>query len=103
MSKVYISGPMTGLPDLNFPEFHAAARRLRKCGYEVVNPAELSPDPGTSWAACLREDIKALCDCDYLVLLQGWEGSKGAHLEVEIAHRIGVRIVPLQVLDAVTA
>ena len=37
---VYLSGPMTGLPDLNFPAFHAAADKLRSQGVQVVNPAE---------------------------------------------------------------
>jgi hypothetical protein len=41
MKKIYLSGPMTGLPDLNFPAFHAEAARLRALGYDVINPAEL--------------------------------------------------------------
>ena len=42
--KIYIAGPMTGLPELNFPAFHAEAARLRAFGYEVINPAEINPD-----------------------------------------------------------
>ncbi len=38
--KVYISDPMTGIKDDNFPTFSAAARALRSVGYEVVNPAD---------------------------------------------------------------
>ena len=37
---IYVSGPMSGLPDLNFPAFHAAAAELRALGHTVVNPAE---------------------------------------------------------------
>ena len=29
MKRIYISGPMTGRIDLNFPAFHAEAARLR--------------------------------------------------------------------------
>ena len=90
--RVYISGPMTGLPDLNFPAFHAAADRLRAAGFHAVNPAEINPDPSADWNECMRADIKALCDCDALALLPGWTNSKGAHLELHIAHRIGLRI-----------
>ena len=90
---VYISGPMTGLPDLNFPAFHAAALHLRGLGLDAVNPAEINPDIGMSWEACMRADIRALCDCDAIALLPGWERSKGAHLELHIAHRLGMAVV----------
>lgn len=92
MTRVYISGPMTGLPDLNFPAFYAAADRLRAQGLEPVNPAEINAGTNTDWHACMRTDIKALCDCDALALLPGWMNSKGAHLEVHLAHRLGIRI-----------
>lgn len=95
MTRVYLSGPMSNLPDLNFPAFHAAAAALRGKGFEVINPAEISLDQGASWEACMRADIKALCDCDALALLPGWMDSRGAHLEVHIAHRIGLRLYAL--------
>ena len=90
--KAYISGPMTGLPDLNFPAFHAAAALLRSQGHDVVNPAEIC-DATMPWTDCMRADIKALCDCDTIYLLPGWENSKGAHLELHIAHRLDIRVV----------
>jgi hypothetical protein len=92
MPRVYLSGPMTGLPDLNFPAFHAEADRLRGLGYEVVNPAEINPDAAMPWNECMRADIKALCDCDVIALLPGWGASTGAHLELHIAHRIGLQV-----------
>ena len=91
MKRIYISGPMTGLPEFNFPAFHSAAATLRACGFEVVNPAELN-DQHKAYNDCLRADIKALCDCDVIALLPGWEGSNGAHLELHIAHRIGLEV-----------
>ena len=90
--RVYISGPMTGLPELNFPTFREAANELRRLGWEVVNPAELQIEAGATWEACMRADIKALCDCDTIALLPGWEKSKGAHLELHIAHRLGMEV-----------
>ena len=91
MTRIYISGPMTGLPLLNFPAFHEAAATLRRAGYDVVNPAEINPDSAMTWEQCMRADIKALCDCDAVALLPGWMNSKGAHLEVHIGHRLGLR------------
>lgn len=90
--RIYISGPMTGMPELNFPAFNAAAAALRANGFVVVNPAELNADNQGDWASCMKADIKALCDCAALALLPGWEGSRGAHLEVHLAHRLGMNI-----------
>ncbi|MCY1527250.1 hypothetical protein D9M68_623110 [compost metagenome] len=40
MKRIYLAGPMTGLPEFNYPAFHAEAARLRALGYQVENPAE---------------------------------------------------------------
>lgn len=90
--RLYLSGPMSGLPNWNFPAFHAEAARLRGLGYEVVSPAEVNPDTSLSWHECLRLDIKHLCDCEAIALLPGWESSNGAHLELHIAHRLGLKV-----------
>lgn len=91
----YLSGPMTGLPDLNYPAFHAAAAALRSIGINVVSPAEIA-EASADWASCMRADLAALCGCDAVILMPGWETSQGAHLELHIAHRIGLRILYLR-------
>jgi hypothetical protein len=45
---------MSGLPDLNFPAFRAAASKLRAVGIDAVNPAEINPDPNATWSECMR-------------------------------------------------
>lgn len=40
MRRLYLAGPMTGLPDFNYPAFHAAAAAWRAAGWTVANPAE---------------------------------------------------------------
>jgi len=99
--RIYLSGPMTGIPENNFPAFHFWAARLRADGYDVVSPAEIQ-EAGT-WELCLRADLRELCTCDAIALIPGWEGSKGAHLELHNAHRLGMRVIhlPLQ-FDLVT-
>ena len=92
MTRVYLSGAMSGKDDLNFPLFNREANRLRSMGYQVVNPAELNPDPRTPWHECMKNDLKALLDCDSIVMLEGWEDSQGAHLELHIAHRVGIKV-----------
>ncbi|KAF1003264.1 MAG: hypothetical protein GAK28_04821 [Luteibacter sp.] len=78
---------------MNFPAFNAEAARLLALGFEVVNPADLNPEPDTGWHECMRNDLKALLDCDALALLDGWQQSAGARLEMHVAHRVGIEIV----------
>ncbi|WP_407059246.1 DUF4406 domain-containing protein (plasmid) [Ralstonia syzygii subsp. celebesensis] len=100
MKKIYIAGPMTGLPDLNFPAFHEAASALRAAGHDVVNPAEINPDPNAGWLACMRADIRELVTCDAIYLLPGWENSRGARLEARIAEGLGFQMIFADVVDA---
>jgi hypothetical protein len=93
MKRVYLSGPMTGLPDFNFPAFNVEAERLRALGYDVVNPVDINPDTTTPYNECLRNDLKALLTCDTIAMLDGWMNSNGAHLEMHIAHRVGIRVI----------
>jgi hypothetical protein len=93
MKRIYLSGPMTGIEAFNYPFFNAEAERLRGMGYDVVNPAEVNPDATVTWHECLRKDVAALVTCDAIALLDGWEHSKGAHLELHIAHRVGMEVL----------
>jgi hypothetical protein len=85
---------MTGIAELNFPAFHAEARRLRNLGLRVVNPAEVQLPPDSAWETFLRTDlIDMLTHCMTIVTLPGWERSRGAQLEVYVARQLGMRIV----------
>lgn len=101
MTRIYIAGPMTGYPELNFPFFNAAAKSLREQGHDVVNPAEIVNDKSADWQTCMRADIAQLVTCDGVRLLEGWERSRGASLEAHIAHSLGMRLVyPGEELEA---
>ena len=90
--RIYISGPMTGYPELNFPAFAEKAKELRSQGFDVCNPAEHDEVPNQEWSFYLRKDIRLLMDCQALHLLPGWEKSKGAKLEHYIACELGMII-----------
>jgi len=93
---VYVCGPMTGLPGLNFEAFFEADKRLRDAGYEVLNPADRAGrTPGKPWAWYLRRCIKDVADADGLALLPNWERSRGASLEVLIAGQLQMPAWPL--------
>jgi hypothetical protein len=98
--KLYISGPMTGIDEHNFPAFNAAAEKVRSMGYQAVNPVDINPDTATPWVMCLRADLKALCDCDGIVLLPGWEKSVGAQLELHVAHRLAMSVHFIETLTS---
>lgn len=87
----YLSGPMTGLPDLNIPAFHAAAARIRAAGHDVLNPAELCP-PGLSWDQAMAIDLAALDTADGVITLPGWQRSRGAQIEVKTARQRGLPV-----------
>lgn len=90
--RVYLSGPMTGLPQFNFPAFTEEAAKLRDLGFDVVNPAEINPDTTMPWHLCMRADIRALCDCDAVALMTGWHRSQGAALELHVGQRMGLDV-----------
>lgn len=95
--KLYLSGPMTGLPNLNREAFNRAAKALRLKGYKVVNPPELDKNnPQRSWEGCLRRDITELMECDKIATLPRWKRSRGATLEVYIGKALKYEIRPVR-------
>ena len=90
--KIYIAGPMSGVEHFNFPNFHKAASQLRNAGHEVVNPAEICPDTSLGWAECMKRDIVRMLECGAIALLDGWERSRGARIEAELAKSLGLRV-----------
>lgn len=104
--KLYIAGPMSGIPKFNYPAFIKAAEQLREKGYEVRNPAEMdSPEVqkvamrsrkgivktlNETWGDFLSRDVKIVADdVDGIVLLKGWQKSRGARLETYVALTVG--------------
>lgn len=103
--RLYIAGPMSGIPEHNFPAFKQAAHRLRRMGHEVVSPVEMDEadgfdgktepdtDPGSNrWAEFLARDIIVVVGVDGIVVIDGWENSRGAALEVHVARELGKTI-----------
>ncbi len=104
MIKLYLAGPMTGIPQHNFPAFDAAAARLRLEGHEVISPTDL--DRGMGYDAMKTDDdpspeilkkmfmadlTAVMYEVDEVALLPGWRKSKGACIEVALACMIGKR------------
>jgi len=93
MARVYLSGPMRGMPDHNFPAFHHAASILRDQGHDVLNPADsFDGKPGVSRADCLRHDIQLILIVDAVVVIDDWTNSPGARFEVAEAWSVSIPV-----------
>lgn len=117
--KIYLAGPMRGIPEFNFPAFKAAAEMLRAQGHFVFNPAEkdeelfgkgiskLAPTGdekdvehlGLTIRVALGHDLAWICkEGEAVAVLPGWEKSKGACAEKATGDALGIVILHL-VLD----
>lgn len=96
--RVYISGPITS-GDRGNKEKVAIAKKnfasveetLLAKGFDPINPFKVVPNgENMSWEDCMRLNLKALCDCDGIYRMPGWEKSQGARLESRIAMELGI-------------
>lgn len=115
--KIYVAGPMRGIPEFNFPAFHEATARLRRDGHTVFSPAEkdnqrhgvdiskgnatgnediAAKEHGFNLREALGVDLAFICaEADAVALLPGWENSKGATAERAAAVALGLQIIEL--------
>lgn len=102
--KYYLAGPMSGYPQMNIPMFDRVAQLLREWDYDIVSPAELDDEDtrkaalanldgsgdgecnGQTWGDFLARDVKLIADgVQGIILMPGWENSRGARLEAFVA------------------
>lgn len=115
--KIYLAGPMRGIPEFNFPAFHKATAFLRALGHEVFNPAErdnerhgtdiskgnatgdeklAAAQHGFNLREALGADLAWICaEADAIALLPGWENSKGVKAEAATGDALGLLVRPV--------
>lgn len=103
MTIVYISGPMTGLPEFNYPAFDQAEKALSFGGFDVLNPARHGTVDGFTWADYMRLALVDLSKADAICMLPGWESSRGAQLELHIAKQLCLTQMSLGLFDKTPA
>lgn len=91
--KIYLSGPMTGIPEHNYPAFRATAERLRILGWNVVDPSRnFGGRRDLPREIYMRHDFRLLTGCDALAQMCGWEKSRGALGEYYVAQEMGLNV-----------
>lgn len=108
MTRLYISGPVTGIEDDNRTVFDDTQKLLAEAGYDSFLPhylVEPSDSHETAMLLCINEltgrtqkpGIRHPVPCyDGLALLPGWEQSEGAKLEKAVAEACGI---PVKTMD----
>ena len=113
--KIYIAGPITGMPNHNEQAFADAERRLRENGEDPVNPFTIANRLSTVYGEIQKSfdalysnpyskeselarrmidmDIKELSKCDAIYLLPGWRKSKGTLNELQHARKLGLAVI----------
>ena len=111
LNVLYLAGPMTGVPQFNFPLFAEWATKLRGVGFIVINPSEEDPEEAQALARCsltghiddlggfdhrmaALRNVQGVMSADAIALLPGWQKSSGTRHEVETAHRFCLDVAP---------
>lgn len=114
IKSVYISGPITKNPKGNARAFQEATDKIRELGFEVVSPSELDEEAdllteelakvnsgSKEWAQLLVRDILHVTAVDALVVIDGWQASRGAKLEVLLANSLKKKVFNYSTLEVI--
>lgn len=119
--KIYLAGPMRGMPEFNYPLFHYTADWLRRRGHVVFNPAEAdierhgtdiskgnvtgdeemaAKEHGFNLREALGCDLAWICaEAEAIALLPGWRNSLGAAAEYATAVALGLEVMELEPME----
>ena len=109
--RIYIAGPMSGMPNNGYDAFNRKAEQLRAAGWIVLNPAEMDVENGLDpdreftrldYMQAARRDLAALRHVDAIYMLDGyeespggcWEWARAKELELEIYYETPLETRP---------
>lgn len=87
--KLYVIGPVSGIPMGNRPCFVRAKIKLESVGYSVEIPHDTIA-PGTEWSEAMKASIARMLQADGVAMLNGWNASRGARIGYDLARDVGM-------------
>ena len=98
IEQIYISGPMTGYEDNNYPLFNLVADWIVRGGNAAINPAETGAidtaridDP--EWHDYMMSAIDRMRDATAIHFIKGWWRSYGAWIEFIVAKKMKLKVI----------
>ena len=93
---VYVSGKYSGDIDANIMAARAVAIDLWEMGHVAqcphLNTAHFERDCRVPYEAYIAGDLRMVCGCDAMVMIEGWEASNGARIEKEYAEKLHIPV-----------
>lgn len=93
---IYVSGKYTGEVDTNIAAAREIAAALWQMGHAVIcphtNTAHFEEYATINYEQFIAGDLTMIARCDALVMVPGWEGSRGARTEWAHATSLGIPI-----------
>lgn len=92
---VYLSGPMTGLPDYNRAAFNLREEAFKAKGYCVLNPARISEKAGPAHAYewYLKRALQMMLQADAVYVFGDVSRSRGVDAELRLARELNMPVV----------
>lgn len=91
--RIYIAGGIEGLDiKQRKQDFREVEMRLRDEGYVTRNPFDNGLPDDARREDHIRADLKMMLECDEIYMMRGWEWSKGASRERDVALECGLKI-----------
>jgi len=95
--KCYNSGQITGLEsEVYTKNFDEADQAITEIGLNPINPLKLPHIHSKTWEEYMKEDIKAMMDCNVIYLQKNSNQSRGSEIEETLAKELGFYIIRQQ-------